>query len=66
MDKKLPKSKLGDWISKKEAMDFLGYKSTQMNEFINKHPMLRVARIGRRCFITVSSLLAVLEYYEGQ
>lgn len=64
MNKIIFKQRLGDWIPKQEVMDFLGYKSTQMNEFIRKHQMLRVSRIGRRTFINISSLIAVLELHE--
>ncbi|MEJ6800295.1 MAG: hypothetical protein QNK77_03850 [Crocinitomicaceae bacterium] len=32
--KQLFSNKLGDWITKKDAMEFLGYKSTHMNEFM--------------------------------
>lgn len=63
MNTKKLKPRLGDWITKQDAMDFLGYKSTQMNEFIRKHPMLEIARIGRRSFIKISSLLTVLDIY---
>lgn len=62
--KKLFNNQLGDWITKKEAMDFLGYKSTQMNVFIRRHSNLRISRIGRRTFISVSSLIKVLELNE--
>ena len=55
-------TKIGDWISKKDVMAFLGYKETQMREFmINNANSLEVTRIGRRCFITEISLLKVLE-----
>lgn len=56
---------LGDWISKKEAMEFLGYQTTQMNEFINKFKKhLRISRIGRRSFLHVKSLIKVIESHE--
>lgn len=56
--------RLGDWITKKEAMEFLGYKSTQMNEFIKRYPNLKISRIGRRCFISAQSLIKVIELNE--
>lgn len=56
---------LGDWISKREAMDFLGYKTTQMNEFMNRFKShLRISRIGRRSFLNVKSLIKVIESHE--
>ena len=55
-------SKIGDWIAKKDVMAFLGYKETQMREFmINNTNSLEITKIGRRCFITETSLLKVLE-----
>jgi len=57
-------SKLGDWITKKDAMQFLGYKSTQMNSFIKKYPNLKISRIGRRCFISSTSLIKIIELNE--
>ena len=62
--KQLFNSQIGDWIPKHEAMEFLGYKRTQMNEFIRRHSNLRVSKIGRRTFISVSSLIKVLELNE--
>lgn len=57
--------KLGEWISKREAMEFLGYRSTQMNEFMKKFAKhLRISRIGRRCFLHVKSLIKVIESHE--
>ena len=57
--------KLGDWISKKDAMEFLGYKTTQMNQFLKDYSgHLKIARVGRRVFITVSSIVQVLELNE--
>lgn len=54
--------KLGDWISKKDAMEFLGYRTTQMNQFLKDYSgLLKVSKIGRRVFITVSSIVRVLE-----
>ena len=54
--------RLGDWISKKEAMDFLDYRTTQMNQFMKDYSgLLKVSKFGRRVFITVSSLINVLE-----
>lgn len=54
--------RLGDWISKKDAMEFLGYRTTQMNQFLKDYShLLKVSRIGRRVFITVSSLIKVME-----
>lgn len=54
--------RLGDWISKKEAMEFLGYRTTQMNQFLKDYSgLLKVSKIGRRLFITISSLVQVLE-----
>jgi hypothetical protein len=62
METSIKKQKIGDWISKKDVMSFLGYKETQMREFmINNANILRVSRIGKRSFITESSLLKVLE-----
>ena len=62
MKKKEEVNSLGDWISKKDAMLFLSYKETQMCEFMKKHSrQLRVSKFGRRCFITQSSILKVLE-----
>lgn len=57
--------KLGDWISKQDAMEFLGYRTTQMNQFLKDYSChLRVSRVGRRVFITVSSIVKVLELNE--
>ena len=56
---------VGDWISKRDAMEFLNYKSTQMNQFLKDYaPSLRIARIGQRVFITLSSLIHVLDSNE--
>ena len=56
---------VGDWISKRDAMEFLNYKTTQMNQFLKDYAMsLRIARIGQRVFITLSSLIQVLELNE--
>ena len=56
---------LGDWISKRDAMEFLNYKTTQMNQFLKDYASsLRIARIGQRVFITLSSLIEVLELNE--
>jgi hypothetical protein len=57
--------KLGDWITKKDAMEFLGYKTTQMHHFMkdNAH-LLEVSRVRRRTFITISSLLMVFEQHK--
>lgn len=61
MDIRLNFNKVGDFLSKKDVMNFLGYKETQMREFmINNADKLIVSKIGRRCFITESSLLKVL------
>ena len=58
---------LGDWISKRDAMEFLNYKTTQMNQFLKDYaPRLRIARIGQRVFITLSSLIKVLELNEDK
>jgi ribonucleotide reductase beta subunit family protein with ferritin-like domain len=62
--KQLFNKQIGDWIPKSEAMEFLGYKSTQMNEFIKYYTNLRVSRIGRRTFIHVPSLIKVIEINE--
>lgn len=57
--------KIGDWISKKDAMEFLGYKNTQMNEFLKTYKKhLRISRIGRRSFLQVKSLIKVIESHE--
>ena len=56
---------LGDWISKRDAMEFLNYKTTQMNQFLKDYASsLRIARIGQRVFISLSSLIQVLELNE--
>ena len=56
---------VGDWISKRDAMEFLNYKTTQMNQFLKDYATsLRIARIGQRVFITLSSLIQVLELNE--
>lgn len=56
---------VGDWISKRDAMEFLNYKTTQMNQFLKDHASsLRIARIGQRVFITLGSLIQVLELNE--
>ena len=56
---------VGDWISKRDAMEFLNYKTTQMNQFLKDYsPSLRIARIAQRVFITLSSLIKVLELNE--
>ena len=57
-------TKFGGWIKKKEAMEFLGYQSTQMNDFIKRYPNLRIARIGRRCFVFLPSLIKIIELNE--
>ena len=57
--------RVGDWISKRDAMEFLNYKTTQMNQFLKDYSsQLLIARIGRRVFITMSSLIQVLELSE--
>ena len=56
---------LGDWISKHDAMQFLNYKTTQMNQFLkDNESSLRISRIGQRVFITLSSLIKVIELNE--
>jgi hypothetical protein len=56
---------IGDWISKRDAMEFLNYKTTQMNQFLKDYASsLRIARIGQRVFISLSSLIQVLELNE--
>ena len=56
---------VGEWISKRDAMEFLNYKTTQMNQFLKDYASsLRIARIGQRVFITLSSLIEVLELNE--
>lgn len=56
---------VGDWISKRDAMEFLNYKTTQMNQFLKDYAAsLRITRIGQRVFITLSSLIRVLELNE--
>ena len=58
---------VGDWISKQDAMEFLNYKTTQMNQFLKDYASnLRVARIGQRVFISLSSLIKVLELNESK
>ena len=58
---------VGDWISKRDAMEFLNYKTTQMNQFLKDYASsLRVSRIGQRVFITLSSLVEVLDSNERQ
>jgi hypothetical protein len=48
----------GDWIPRKEVMKFFGYGETAMAEIEKK---LTTSKIGRRVFISRSSLLALLE-----
>ena len=56
---------IGDWISKRDTMEFLNYKTTQMNQFLKDYASsLRIARIGQRVFISLSSLIQVLELNE--
>ena len=56
---------VGDWISKRDAMEFLNYRGTQMNQFLKDYAAsLRITRIGQRVFITLSSLIRVLELNE--
>ena len=56
---------VGDWVSKRDAMEFLNYRTTQMNQFLKDYASsLRIARIGQRVFITLSSLIQVLELNE--
>lgn len=56
---------VGDWVSKRDAMEFLNYKTTQMNQFLKDYASsLRVSRIGQRVFITLSSLVEVLDSNE--
>ncbi len=56
---------VGDWISKRDAMEFLNYRTTQMNQFLKNYASrLRIARIGQRVFITLSSLIQVIELNE--
>ncbi|MDA7762297.1 hypothetical protein N8927_03825 [Crocinitomicaceae bacterium] len=56
---------VGDWISKRDAMEFLNYRTTQMNQFLKDYASsLRITRIGQRVFITLSSLIQVLELNE--
>ena len=53
---------LGGWLPKRIVMEFMGYKETQMRDFMIKYSQfLEVSRIGRRCFIKESSLISVLE-----
>ena len=56
---------VGGWISKRDAMEFLNYKTTQMNKFLKDYSSsLRISRIGQRVFITLSSLIKVIELNE--
>ena len=56
---------VGGWISKRDAMEFLNYKTTQMNQFLKDYSQsLRIARIGQRVFITLSSFIQVIELNE--
>ena len=56
---------VGDWISKRDAMEFLNYKTTQMNQFLKDYSQsLIIARIGQRVFITLSSFIQVIELIE--
>lgn len=53
---------IGGWLPKKAVMEFLGYKETQMREFMIQHAQhLIVSKIGRRSFIKERSLIEVLE-----
>lgn len=53
---------IGGWLPKRKVMEFLGYKETQMREFMIQHSQhLEVSKIGRRSFIKESSLIEVLE-----
>ena len=56
---------VGGWVSKRDAMEFLNYKTTQMNQFLQDYSQsLRIARIGQRVFITLSSFIQVIELNE--
>ena len=56
---------VGDWISKRDAMQFLNYKTTQMNQFLKDYASsLRIARIGQRVLISLSRMIQILELNE--
>lgn len=62
METVLELDNIGGWLPKKAVMEFLGYRETQMREFMIQHSQfLEISRIGRRCFIKESSLITVLE-----
>ena len=55
---------VGGWVSKRDAMEFLNYKTTQMNQFLKDYsPSLRIARIGQRVFIILTSLTKIIRAY---
>jgi hypothetical protein len=51
--------KIGDWIPSKQAMLFLNYGATKFAQLV-KSGCLETAKIGRRRFVKVSSIEALL------
>jgi hypothetical protein len=49
---------IGGWLSKRDVMRFFDYGDTQMREI---EPLLKHAKIGRRKFYHVSSIVALLD-----
>ena len=66
MKHKVLGNQIGDWVNKKTVMEFLDYKPTQFNDFLRRHPQLKTAKIGRRMYLSVSSLVEILEFYSKQ
>lgn len=50
----------GNWIAQAEVQKFFNYKPTQMAALL-KNKLLKVAKVGKRKFISRQSLEAFLE-----
>lgn len=54
------KQPMSDWLSLKQAMQFIGYKETKMRELVNSG-LLTFSSIGSKKFIKKSDLNQFLE-----
>lgn len=54
------KNGMGDWITRKQAMLFLGYADTAMAE-LEKSKAIEFSQVGRRKFIRKSEIISLLE-----
>jgi len=56
---------IGTWVNRTEVMEFFNYKPTQMHKFMKDfEEYLIVSRIGRRCFIQISSIERILDMHQ--